>query len=317
MDYLQDYLDGLQKATNIEEYDNAWKEQYKQKPEALWAVPLASAGHYDVKYSPTPNPNALPADDPRVAALKNRQKEWQAQQQQGTLKTLDKSDPRFKGIDTRTKQNTYNSYIKNLNVDYDTGKPIPWSKKAWDTWYGGSQQNNTPATTPQQQTAQQQPGKFIKGYNANGSTTYFDDELKEQFKGIRNNTYSPNQYWQSGMGVDNDLYSALYNAELPENSSLYNSIDRWNDNDWKEAERLFMNSPQIRQDRLDRMKKYWDGISDVTPVYKKGGSLKQDYRAWEKEMYDSYKCGGKTKKKCCGGTMSGKKKACGGMKVKK
>ena len=74
----------------------------------------------------------------------------------------------------------------------------------------------------------------------------------------------------------------------------------------------------------------WDYLKDhakkiLNPQYmpdfkvqysKKGGSLKQDYRSWEKEMYDSYKCGGKTKKKSCGGEM-GKKKACGGMKVKK
>lgn len=45
-------------------------------------------------------------------------------------------------------------------------------------------------------------------------------------------------------------------------------------------------------------------------------TLNQEYRDWEKEMYDSYKYGGKTKKKACGGEMS-KKKACGGMKVKK
>lgn len=169
-----------------------------------------------------------------------------------------------------------------------------------------------PQAVPQKKTDQ-----LLKGYNANGSTTYFDDELEEQFKNLRNSTYSPNQYWQSGEGIDNDLYSALYNADLPENSPLNRSMGEWTDNDWDAAKKLFMNSSQIRQDRLDRMKKYWDGISDVTPVYKKGGSLKQDYRAWEKEMYDSYKCGGKTKKKCCGGTMRGKKKACGGMKVKK
>lgn len=45
-------------------------------------------------------------------------------------------------------------------------------------------------------------------------------------------------------------------------------------------------------------------------------TLNQEYRDWEKEMYESYKCGGKAKKKSCGGEMS-KKKACGGMKVKK
>lgn len=46
-------------------------------------------------------------------------------------------------------------------------------------------------------------------------------------------------------------------------------------------------------------------------------TLNQEYRDWEKEMYESYKCGGKTKKKSCGGEMKPKKKACGGMKVKK
>lgn len=65
----------------------------------------------------------------------------------------------------------------------------------------------------------------------------------------------------------------------------------------------------------------WYGTNNPTTsalmMRKNGGTLQQDYRGWEKEMYDSYKCGGKTKKKSCGGTMSGKKKACGGMKVKK
>lgn len=46
-------------------------------------------------------------------------------------------------------------------------------------------------------------------------------------------------------------------------------------------------------------------------------TLNQEYRDWEKKMYESYKCGGKTKKKSCGGEMKPKKKACGGIKIKK
>ena len=47
-------------------------------------------------------------------------------------------------------------------------------------------------------------------------------------------------------------------------------------------------------------------------------TLNQEYRDWEKKMYESYKCGGKTKKKACGGEMKPKKRCGGGpMKIKK
>lgn len=74
--------------------------------------------------------------------------------------------------------------------------------------------------------------------------------------------------------------------------------------------------PYPWEEKYPHPKRNYNGI-DVAPGYKKGGALPQDYRDWEKEMYDSYKCGGKTKKKSCGGEMKPKKKACGGIKIKK
>ena len=161
-------------------------------------VPLATSNNQKATYY-QPNPNALPDDDPRVRALKKRQKTWQRQieDKDPTLQTIRPSnfedprleDPRITQAIANAEERTYNSYYKKLNNDKN---------------------------------------------------------------------FDPN----------------------------------WRDNS------------------------DWEFYSLPPTSHKKGGTLQQDYRGWEKEMYDSYKCGGKTKKKSCGGEMA-KKKACGGMKVKK